>query len=116
MQQRWFFGVTVIPPRFPPMLMAFRPIFGAQWGVLTPFRQNYPVRRDRIASKHAASCVYWQRTENVKARPVLRQALVADMGETKYPLDDQHLQIIVSSGAASLPRSMLTTFRIAALS
>jgi len=30
-----------------------------------------------------------KRTENFKARPVLRQAPVADMGETKNPLDDQ---------------------------
>ena len=35
------FGVTGIPLRFPPMLIASRPIFGAEWGVFPLFQTQF---------------------------------------------------------------------------
>ena len=80
--------VTAIPGSFTTLLIAA--IFSGKKRV--PCILADALRLSGVTASHQNTPLeieVGKRTENLKARPVLRQAPIADMGKAKNPLDHQ---------------------------
>ena len=78
------------PAEVPANVDRFASYFRGGMGCLSPLSDT--IRLSGVTVSHQNTPLHVEigkRTENLKARRVLRQAPIADLGETKNPLDDQ---------------------------
>ena len=78
------------PAQAPANVDRFPAHFRCGMGCLSPLLDR--IRLSSVTVSHQNTPLHVEigkRTENLKARRVLRQAPIADLGETKNPLDDQ---------------------------